>query len=60
MKKVKVGIVGTGVGIRTHYNGFKPLDDAEVVAICGSSAQRSEEFASMVRPHFTRLLIISA
>ena len=45
MKKVKVGIIGTGVGIRTHYNGFKPLDEVEIVAICGSSYERSQEFA---------------
>jgi predicted dehydrogenase len=46
MKKVKIGIIGTGVGIRTHLNGFKPLENADVVAICGSSALRSQEFAN--------------
>lgn len=45
MSKVRIGIIGTGVGIRTHYNGFLRCDDAEVVAICGSSLARSEEFA---------------
>lgn len=45
MNKVKIGIIGTGVGIRTHLNGFKSVADAEIVAICGSSAQRSQEFA---------------
>ena len=45
MNKVRIGIIGTGVGIRTHYNGFLRCDDAEVVAICGSSLARSEEFA---------------
>lgn len=46
MKKVKIGIIGTGVGIRTHYKGFNPLENADIVAICGSSYERSREFAS--------------
>jgi len=45
MSKVKIGIIGTGVGIRTHLNGFKLCADAEVIAICGSSKTRSQEFA---------------
>jgi predicted dehydrogenase len=46
MKKVKIGIIGTGVGIRTHLNGFRLFEEAEVVAICGSSLNRSHEFAT--------------
>jgi predicted dehydrogenase len=46
MTKVKIGIIGTGVGIRTHLNGFRLFEDAEVVAICGSSLNRSQEFAT--------------
>lgn len=46
MKKVKVGIIGTGVGIRTHLKGFRTLDNVEVVAIAGSSLARSQEFAT--------------
>lgn len=45
MKKVRIGIIGTGVGIRTHLKGFRLYEDAEIVAICGSSKARSEEFA---------------
>ena len=45
MKKVRIGIIGTGVGIRTHLNAFRLIEDAEVVAICGSSLKRSQEFA---------------
>ncbi len=45
MKKVKIGIIGTGVGIRTHLNGFRLVEQADVYAICGSSLRRSEEFA---------------
>jgi predicted dehydrogenase len=46
MARVKIGIIGTGVGIRTHLNGFRLFEDAEVVAICGSSLSRSQEFAT--------------
>lgn len=46
MSKIKIGIIGTGVGIRTHYKGFKLFEDsAEVYAIAGSSYLRSVEFA---------------
>lgn len=46
MEKIKIGIIGTGVGIRTHLKkGFKSLGDAEIIAICGSSLNRSQEFA---------------
>ena len=45
MKKVKIGIIGTGVGIRTHLKGFRTLDNAEVVAIAGRTEARSKEFA---------------
>ena len=47
MKKIKIGIIGTGVGIRTHLKGFKNFqDDAEIYAISGSSLERSKEFAN--------------
>lgn len=45
MKRVKIGIIGTGVGIRTHYKGFKSIEAAEIYAISGSSFARSKEFA---------------
>ena len=45
MSKIKIGIIGTGVGIRTHLNGFRLCEDVEVFAICGSSKERSREFA---------------
>lgn len=47
MSKVKVGIIGTGVGVRTHLKGFRLYEDAEIIAICGSSKIRSQEFASL-------------
>lgn len=47
MGKIKIGIIGTGVGIRTHLKGFRNFeDDAEIDAIAGSSLERSKEFAS--------------
>ena len=47
MDKIKIGIIGTGVGIRTHLKGFRNFsDDAEIYAIAGSSLERSKEFAS--------------
>lgn len=46
MGKVKIGIIGTGVGIRTHLKGFRIFEDeAEIFAIAGSSLERSQEFA---------------
>jgi predicted dehydrogenase len=41
--KVTVGIVGTGVGIRTHLAGLVSIEDVEVVGVVGSSVERSRE-----------------
>ena len=44
--KIKIGIIGTGVGIRTHLNGFRLFDKyTQIYAIAGSSLERSKEFA---------------
>lgn len=43
--KVSVGIIGTGVGLRTHLPAFVELADAEVVALAGSSLERGRMFA---------------
>lgn len=45
MSKIKIGIIGTGVGIRTHLKGFQLCENAEILAICGSCKTRSQEFA---------------
>lgn len=42
---VNIGIIGTGVGIRTYLNTFKKLKNANVIAISGSSKERAEKFA---------------
>lgn len=42
---INIGIIGTGVGIRTYYNTFKNLEDANVIAICGSSSEKSKKYA---------------
>lgn len=42
---VNIGIIGTGVGIRTYLNTFKKLENANVIAISGSNKERAEEFA---------------
>lgn len=43
--KVGIGIIGTGVGIRTHLPAFRDLQSATIVAISGSSLDRASEFA---------------
>ncbi len=43
---VKIGIIGTGVGIRTHLKGFRGVEGCEVIAIVGSRKERSVEFAN--------------
>lgn len=32
-----IGIIGTGVGIRTYLNTFKKLENVNVIAISGSN-----------------------
>lgn len=44
--KIKIGIIGTGVGIRTHFNVFKSIEQASVIGIVGSSFERAKEFAN--------------
>lgn len=37
MKKLRIGIVGTGFIAPFHYNGFRPWADAEIVGMCTHS-----------------------
>ena len=43
---IRVGIIGTGVGIRTLVPGFRSTGRAEIAAISGSSSTRASEYAS--------------
>lgn len=43
MKHLKVAIVGTGVGIRTHLKGIKKCGDVCVIGVVGRSLQRAKE-----------------
>ena len=42
---INIGIIGTGVGIRTYLTTFRKLENANVIAISGSSKERAEKFA---------------
>ncbi len=44
-RRLRVGLIGTGVGIRTYLPGFRATGRADVVAISGSGAARAEEVA---------------
>lgn len=45
-RRLRVGVIGTGVGVRTYLPGFAATGRADVVAICGSSAARAREVAA--------------
>lgn len=44
-KAIRVGMIGTGVGIRTLVPGFRSTGRAEIVGIAGSSPARAEDYA---------------
>lgn len=44
-QEIKIGIIGTGVGVRTLIPGFKTVKGTNIAAICGSSKERADEFA---------------
>src|ERR1700722_7856429 len=44
-KKLKIGIIGTGVGLRSHYPGFNSTGQVEFTGLVGSSVERANEFA---------------
>ena len=46
---LKVGLIGTGVALRTHLPGFQRTGQAEVVALVGSSQKRGAQFARQYR-----------
>lgn len=51
---LKVGIIGTGFGIRTQHPVFSAHPNAEVIIICGQNGRKTEQIASHYGiPHFT-------
>jgi len=46
LAQVRIGIIGTGVGLRTLFPAFKMISNAKVVALCGSSLDKTRFFAS--------------
>ncbi|KAA3646685.1 MAG: gfo/Idh/MocA family oxidoreductase [Chloroflexi bacterium] len=42
---LRVGLIGTGVALRTHLPGFRRTGQAEVVGLVGSSLERATHFA---------------
>jgi predicted dehydrogenase len=44
-QSLRIGIIGTGVGIRTLVPGFRSTGRAEIVGISGSSLARASEYA---------------
>lgn len=46
-KQIRVGIVGTGVGLRTHLPAFRAIETSEVVALSGRNIERATEFARL-------------
>jgi predicted dehydrogenase len=45
-RKVGIGVIGTGFGVRTQVPVWSSLDDAYVAAVCSSSQERAEHVAS--------------
>jgi predicted dehydrogenase len=44
--KVGIGIIGTGVGLRTHLPAFKELANAKVIALAGRNLDRARALAA--------------
>jgi predicted dehydrogenase len=42
---IKIGIIGTGVGMRTHLPSFRKVEGVDVVAVTGRNQERTRWFA---------------
>lgn len=51
-QKVKVGLIGTGVGLRYVLPSLLRTGKVELVGVCGSSKERAEELSSEFNPGF--------
>jgi len=45
MKKIKVGIIGTGSISNLHTTSYQALDNVEIVAVCDINKERAEEYS---------------
>lgn len=45
-RRLRVGLIGTGVGLRTYLPGFASTGRADVVGLAGSSPERARELAA--------------
>lgn len=43
--KLRVGVIGSGFAGRSHLEGYKNVEDADLVAICDVSEERAKEMA---------------
>lgn len=46
---ITVGIIGTGVGMRTHLPAFRDIEGVDVLAVAGSNQERTRWFAEKHR-----------
>ncbi len=46
---ITVGIIGTGVGMRTHLPTFRELEGVDILAVAGSNPERTRWFAETHR-----------
>ncbi len=44
-KKIRIGVIGVGIGARVHIPGFQACPDAEVIAVCSARREHAEEAA---------------
>jgi len=45
MSKLKVGVVGAGFAGRAHMEGYKNIEDVNLIAVCDVSKERAQEAA---------------
>lgn len=53
MKKIRVGVIGTGALGQHHVRIYHELPDAELITICDSDKERGKELANKYGVGFT-------